>query len=174
MRLPALSVLILAMALPACGSRDREVTLTRFKDTGAGPNEFTIMPGKPLQSPEDYAALPAPTPGGPNLTDQNPLADGVAALGGNPAALNVGPVSARDTALVSHAGRFGVNPGIRQVLASEDVEVRRRYGRVNILNIGPNDDYNLAYRRQWLNSQAEAQRLRSLGIATPASPPPAE
>ena len=174
MRLPALSVLILAMALPACGSRDREVTLTRFKDTGAGPNEFTIMPGKPLQSPEDYAALPAPTPGGPNLTDQNPLADGVAALGGNPAALNVGPVSARDTALVSHAGRFGVNPGIRQVLASEDVEVRRRYGRLNILNIGPNDDYNLAYRRQWLNSQAEAQRLRSLGIATPASPPPAE
>jgi hypothetical protein len=174
MRLPALSVLILAMALPACGSRDREVTLTRFKDTGAGPNEFTIMPGKPLQTPEDYAALPAPTPGGPNLTDQNPLADGVAALGGNPAALNVGPVSARDTALVSHAGRFGVNPGIRQVLASEDVEVRRRYGRVNILNIGPNDDYNLAYRRQWLNSQAEAQRLRSLGIATPASPPPAE
>jgi hypothetical protein len=132
------------------------------------------MPGKPLQTPEDYAALPAPTPGGPNLTDQNPLADGVAALGGNPAALNVGPVSARDTALVSHAGRFGVNPGIRQVLASEDVEVRRRYGRVNILNIGPNDDYNLAYRRQWLNSQAEAQRLRSLGIATPASPPPAE
>lgn len=174
MRLPALSVLILVMALPACGSRDREVTLTRFKDTGAGPNEFTIMPGKPLQTPEDYAALPAPTPGGPNLTDQNPLADGVAALGGNPAALNVGPVSARDTALVSHAGRFGVNPGIRQVLASEDVEVRRRYGRVNILNIGPNDDYNLAYRRQWLNSQAEAQRLRSLGIATPASPPPAE
>ena len=173
MRLPALSILILAMALPACGSRDRDVTLTRFKDNGPGPNEFEILPNKPLQSPEDYRALPAPTPGAANLTDQNPLADGVAALGGDPAALNPGPAAARDASLVRHAGRFGVTPGIRQVLASEDAEVRRRYGRVNILNIGPNDDYSMAYRRQWLNSQAEAQRLRALGIATPAAPPPA-
>ena len=172
MRLPVLSMMILTMALSACGSRDRDIKLRRFKDSGGGPNEFAILPGKPLQAPEDFAALPAPTPGGANLTDQNPLADGVAALGGNPTAVTGTAVAAGDSALVQHSARYGVNPGIRQVLATEDADVRRRRGRVNILNIGKNDDYVLAYKRQWLDSHAEAQRLRRLGIATPSSPPP--
>ncbi|MEO1138824.1 MAG: DUF3035 domain-containing protein [Pseudomonadota bacterium] len=173
MKLPVISALIVAMALSACGGRDRDITLTRFKDTGAGPDEFAISPGKPLQAPENYSTLPAPRPGGANLTDATPLGDGVAALGGNPAALAPGGIGGNDGGLVNYARRFGVVPGIRQTLAKEDAEVRRQRGRVNILNIGPNDDYVLAYRRQWLNSQAEAERLRRLGIPTPSSPPPA-
>lgn len=171
MRLPRISILILAMAVAACGARDREVQLTRFKNEGNGPNEFAIMPGKPLQAPENYSTLPAPTPGAANLTDQNPLADGVAALGGNPGALNVTGISASETALVRHAGRFGTPPGIRQTLAVEDRDIRRRHGRVNIFNLGPIDDYTAAYKRQWLNAHGEAERLRRLGIATPSHPP---
>lgn len=162
-------MVVMAVALSACANKDKP--LTRIKKTGNGPDEFTIMPGKPLQAPESYAALPAPTPGGSNLTDQYPLADGVAALGGNTAALASAGIPAADAGLVRHASRYGVIPGIRETLSAEDKQTRRRHGRVNILRIGPVDDYTSAYRRQWLDSGAEFQRLRRAGIAVPSAPP---
>lgn len=171
MKLPAMTILVLAMAVSACGSRDGDIRLSRIKNTGNGPEEFNIVPGKPLQAPESYSALPAPTPGGNNITDPTPRADGVAALGGNPAALANTGIGRGDGGLVNYANRFGVVPGIRQTLAREDVEIRRQRGRVNILNIGRNDDYNLAYKRQWLDSRAEAIRLRRIGVPTPSYPP---
>ncbi|MFN3207646.1 MAG: DUF3035 domain-containing protein [Roseovarius sp.] len=171
MKVPAIFVLILAMAVSACGGRDRDITLSRIKNTGNGPEEFNIVPGKPLQTPESYSALPAPTPGGTNITDPTPKGDSVAALGGNPAALADTGIGRADGGLVNYANRFGLVPGIRQTLAREDVEVRRKRGRVNILNIGRNDDYNLAYRRQWLDSKAEAARLRRVGVPVPSYAP---
>ena len=72
--------LLAATIVAGCGGRD-DVTLTRLRNTSEGPDEFSILPGKPLQTPADYATLPPPTPGAANLTDQNPLADGVAAGG---------------------------------------------------------------------------------------------
>lgn len=171
MTMPRIMVFMLIFALAACGGRRDDVTLTRIKKTGDGPDEFTILPGKPLQTPETFKSLPAPTPGGSNLTDQNPIADGIAALGGNPGALNNTGVSPSDASLVNHAGRYGVTPGIRQALAVEDATIRRKHGRVNILRIGPLDDYTTAYKRQWLDAFSEERRLRRLGIATPSAPP---
>lgn len=171
MILPRMTIVVLALALvAACGSRDRDVTLTRIKHTGDGPDEFSILPGKPLQEPEDYASLPAPAPGGTNRTDQTPRADGIVALGGNPDALS-GGVRASETALLGHVRRHGSQSDIRRTLAAEDQEVRRRHGRVNIFNLGPNDDYTNAYRRQWLDSSQEQERLRRRGVLTPAAPP---
>lgn len=172
MRKSQILMLLLAAAvgLSACGNR-KDVKLRNFKKEGQGPNEFTILPTKPLQAPENFSALPAPTPGGSNLVDQNPKADGIAALGGNPAADARG-ISSVDAGLINHARRLGVTPGIRQTLAAEDAEIRRRHGRVNILRIGPTDDYTNAYKRQWLNADAEKARLQRRGIWTPSSPPP--
>ena len=169
MTLSRVLMVILALALSACANKDKP--LTRIKKTGNGPDEFTIIPGKPLQAPESYAALPTPTPGGSNLTDQYPLSDGVAALGGNTAALASAGIPSSDAGLVRHAGRYGVTPGIRQTLSAEDKQTRRRHGRVNILRIGPIDDYTSAYRRQWLDSDAEFRRLRRAGIPVPSAPP---
>lgn len=171
MKLPTVSVLIATLVLSACGSRDKDVVLTRLTNDGDGPDEFSILPGKPLQEPENYTTLPTPNPGGANLTDQNPLADGIVALGGRPSSLSGGAVSSADGALVNHSRRFGVTGGIRQTLRKEDVEARRRYGRVDIFRLGKNDDYNNAYRRQWLNSKEETTRLRNLGVPTASSPP---
>ena len=41
--------LLVATVLAGCGGRD-DVTLTRIRHTGNGPDEFSIMPGKPLQA----------------------------------------------------------------------------------------------------------------------------
>ncbi|MEM8776118.1 MAG: DUF3035 domain-containing protein [Pseudomonadota bacterium] len=172
MRATLVTVLVAAVALTACSrKKDEDIVLTRLKDNGPGPNEFSIVPGKPLQPPEDFSSLPTPTPGGSNITDQTPLQDGIAALGGNPNAVTSSAPSASDGALINHSRRFGSQGNIREVLAAEDVDIRRRRGRVNILNLGQNDDYTLAYKRQWLDSQEEEKRLRNLGIQTPSAPP---
>ena len=162
----------LVLVVAACSRADRDVTLTRFKAEGNGPDEFSIAPGKPLQEPENYAELPTPNPGGANLTDQNPKADGILALGGNPNATARTGVSPNDGGLLRHASRYGNDPAIRETLAQEDKEIRRRYGRRNILRIGPRDNYTLAYKRQWLDSDAETSRLRRSGVVTPSAPPP--
>jgi hypothetical protein len=175
MVLPRCTVLIVTLGLlTACGNRGEDVTLTRITKTGNGPDEFSILPSKPLQTPESYTALPAPTPGAGNLTDQNPKADGVAALGGNPAALSATAPAASDAALLRHATRNGTQPAIRQTLAAEDTQIRNSYGRVNILRIGPRDNYADAYKDQWLDSYAEEERLRRSGIETPNAPPKPE
>lgn len=53
---------------------------------GEGPDEFAVMPVRPLEIPADLNRLPPPTPGGANRAEQAPLAEAVQALGGNPAA----------------------------------------------------------------------------------------
>ena len=73
----------LAVALSGCAN----VGLRDLRSNGDGPDEFMILPNKPLQQPDDFAALPAPTPGGANRVDQEPLVDATAALGGNAARL---------------------------------------------------------------------------------------
>lgn len=172
MRLPRKMMMVgLVLVVAAC-SRDRDITLTRFKNTGDGPDEFSIVPGKPLQEPESYSALPAPTPGATNRTDLNPKADSIAALGGNPGATAQTGISPNDAGLVRHAARYGTDPAIRQKLAVEDKEIRRNYGRRNILRIGPRDNYTDAYKRQWLDSHEEAERMRRAGVRTPTAPPP--
>jgi hypothetical protein len=175
MMLPrALLGLGLVLAVTACGGGDKDVTLTRLQKPGEGPDEFLITPGKPLQEPESYDALPDPAPGAPNRTDRDPKAEGIAALGGNANATARGGVPQSDAGLVRHASRFGRQPGIRQTLRAEDERIRRAYGKRNLLRIGPRDDYTDAYEPQWLDAQAERRRLQRAGIATPAAPPPTD
>ena len=77
MRLIALG-LSLAM-LAACSGG---TALRNPQAGGDGPDEFAIVPTRSLQMPPDLAQLPAPTPGGGNITDPTPVADAVAVLGG--------------------------------------------------------------------------------------------
>lgn len=172
MSLPRKIILVgLVLVVAAC-SRDRDITLTRFKNTGDGPDEFSIVPNKPLQEPESYSALPPPAPGASNRTDLDPKADSIAALGGNPRAARQASIAPGNAGLVRYAARYGADPAIRQELAAEDEKIRRNYGRRNILRIGPRDNYTDAYKKEWLDSYAEAERLRRAGVITPTAPPP--
>lgn len=153
-----------AMALSAC-DRNKEPSLLNIKSQQEGPDEFSILPSKPLTLPDDFSALPEPTRGGSNRTDVTPLADATRALGGNPDA------GIRDGGLVNYASRYGVAPGIRSALAAEDLEYRRKNdGRLleRVFNVNV---YFKAYRKQSLDQYAELERLRRLGVRTSSAPP---
>lgn len=154
-------------AVAACGGGDPQ--LMNLRKQTAGPDEFAILPGKPLEMPPDLAALPAPTPGGANRTDPTPQADAIAALGGRPAT----GIPAADSALLAHVSRHGVTPDIRTQLAAEDLDYRRRNdGRLleRVLNV--NVYYN-AYKPMSLDKYAELERWRRLGVRTVGAPPKA-
>lgn len=162
--------LVAALALSGCSS-DRKPELMHLRSSSAGPDEFGILPTKPLSMPEDLQTLPEPAPEGTNLTDPTPKADAVAALGGNPDRLTGKGVPAGDSALISRAARFGSAADIRSQLAAEDLEYRRKHdGRLleRLFNVNV---YFKAYRPMSLDQEAELERWRKLGLRTPAAPP---
>ncbi|WP_233544981.1 DUF3035 domain-containing protein [Pseudooceanicola sediminis] len=142
-----------------------------MRNTSAGPEEFNVAPTRKLETPETFAALPVPTPGGANLVDQTPKADAVAALGGNPAALAGTSVAAADGALVSYVGRSGIDGAIRPTLAAEDQAFREREARFSRLRLFGVDRYYMAYKNQTLDAQAAARAFRRAGVTTPSAPP---
>ncbi len=167
MRNVVLAVVIVA-PLAACSGGERG--LHRFGADATGPDEFSVMPMRPLQMPETFA-LADPTPGGANRADPNPVGDAIAVLGGSQAAGAAGGVPATDAALVAVAGRAGVDPAIRATLAAEDAAFRRRAAVVNALNWAGRDRYFRAYAGQALDAYAELARFRALGVAVPSAPP---
>ncbi len=160
--------LLLVMGLSACSDKG----LRQLRNPGDGPDEFRVLPVKPLSPPESYTALPTPTPGGTNLVDPNPNADAVVALGGSERALNSTAIPSSDGALVTATRRYGVPGDIRQTLAQEDADFRRRQGRLSGVRLFPVDRYSQAYRREALDPFDETERFRNYGIGTVSSPPP--
>ena len=157
------------LVLSACGSGDREPRLMNLRSSTDGPDEFAIIPPKPLQLPTDLAALPEPTPGAGNLTDQNPMADAIVALGGTaPSSAGV-PVA--DAGLVNYAARNGRAADIRAALAAEDLAYRQRNGGRPLEKLFRVNTYYKAYFRYWLDAYAELAKWRAAGAATPSAPP---
>lgn len=153
--------------LTACASGNRG--LRDLRANGGGPDEFQVQPMGALILPNDVVNLPQPTPGGSNLSDPTPNADAVAVLGGNPNALIPNGIPSGDGALVAAASRNGVDPVIRQTLATEDEAFRNRQTRFGFFR--GRDRYFRAYSRQALNAYSELERFRTAGIATPSAPP---
>lgn len=160
-------VLIAAVTVAGCSGKG----LRNLRAPGPGPDEFMILPVKPLTAPQDYSSLPEPNPGGGNLVDPNPTGDAVAALGGRPEATVPAGVPAADGALVSAASRHGVEPGVRETLAEADAKFRKRQARMTRVRLLPVDRYEQAYRRQALEPFPETRRYRRAGAGTPTSPP---
>lgn len=158
------------MGLSACGSNQ----LMNIETGQNSPDEFAILPTRPLSLPPDLALLPAPTPGGANITDPNPGADAVAALGGDPGRLSDQGIAAADGALVAHAARRGTDPAIRERLAESDAEWRSRNRRRPLEALSGANVYQRAYRPMALDSRTEQQRWQRAGAITQTSPPPPE
>lgn len=162
------TIAILTMAtllLGACANTG----LRNLTSSTPGPDEFIVEPKKPLETPGDLAALPPPTPGAANRTDNDPRADAIVALGGRPDGGSGIPAS--DAALVTAATRYGVTPDIRQQLDETDAEFRRRQSRFTNIRIFPEDRYNQAYRGEALDQRRAAEQWRRAGARTPSFPP---
>ncbi|MDQ2066252.1 DUF3035 domain-containing protein [Xinfangfangia sp. CPCC 101601] len=165
------AIAIVAMlGLAACGDRSEPPELMNLKAT-EGPDEFGILPPKPLELPKSLAELPEPTPGGANRTDPRPMDDAAIALGGTGQSSTGGGVPAADGALYAHTARFGTQDNIRAQLASEDLQWRRdNNGRVleRLMNVNV---YFKAYKKFWLDQHGELAAWRARGVRTPSAPP---
>ncbi|WP_417720386.1 DUF3035 domain-containing protein [Salipiger sp.] len=173
MKLAQIVLMVGLVGLSACSSRDRapgETSLHQLRSNSGTPEEFAIVPNKPLVQPPSYKELPAPTPGAANRGDQTPLSDAVAALGGNPARLVPGAVPAGDSALVNRASRYGRDAGIRTELAQTDLAFRERK-QLFSWKLFPDDEYIRAYRREALDPYYTLGYFRSRGVRTPSAPP---
>ena len=162
-----IALIIAVLIVAGCSNQG----LRDLRSNTGGPDEFMVLPSKPLSAPESYSELPPPTPGGANLTDPQPVSAAVAALGGRAGALVDQGVPSSDSALVSYASRNGVPTGVRETLAEEDAAFRKRRGRLTQFRLFPEDRYRQVYDRQLLDSWAEERRFRRAGIATPSAPP---
>lgn len=167
MVLSRIALVVAALAIAGCSNQG----LRDLRNTSNGPDEFLILPVKPLEPPPSFSALPEPTPGGANLTDPQPKADAVAALGGRPGALVDQGVPASDAQLVSYASRNGVPENIRQTTAQEDEAYRTRRGRLTQFRLFQVDRYNQVYRPVTLDPFAAERAARRSGIPTPTNPP---
>ena len=156
-----------AIALGGCANKG----LRQLDNPGPGPDEFMILPSKPLTAPKDYDVLPAPTPGGANLVDQTPNADAIVALGGRAPVLTPGAIPSSDGALVTQASRYGVPANTRTALAEEDAKFRKTQGRLSSVKLFKVDRYEQAYRREALDAYSAAGQFRRSGFGTPSAPP---
>lgn len=163
-------IAVSAGLLAGCARNDKVPSLMNI--SADGPDEFAILPNKPLEVPTDLAALPEPTPGGANRADPTPQADAVAALGGKPSRLQETGVPRSDGALVTQASRFGVATDIRATLAAEDLEFRRKSKGGRLLERWFNVNvYYKAYEDLSLDQHAELERWRGAGVRNVGAPP---
>ena len=163
-------VVALAATVLLAACADPTPELMQLRSATNGPDEFAILPPKALELPGDLTALPHPTPGGTNRTDQDPFGAAILALGGTPVAADAA-LPAGDAALVAYAGRLGTDADIRASLAAEDLAYRRvNNGRLLERLFAVNVYYN-AYAAQSLDQQAELARWRQAGVRTPSAPP---
>ncbi len=157
------------LTLGACSDPDSPILMHAAAEQ-RGPDEFSILPTRPLEMPPSLSDLPEPNPGGVNRVDPQPMADIARALGGNPAAA-MAP-GAVDGGIVNHASRFGRDAGIRDQLAAEDLAHRQRNRGRLLERMFAVNVYHNAYQHMWLDKYAELERWRRAGVQTPSAPPP--
>lgn len=167
MRTSILAAIALAL-LTACSGGGG---LHNLRSASAGPDDFSVLPVRPLEIPANLTVLPAPNTGGANLTDPNPVGDAIAALGGRPSAANAGGIPAVDAALIARVNRYGGSADIRNILAAEDTAFRKRRARGGLFGLLGQDRYFQAYAAQILDAYAELLRFRALGVRVPSAPP---
>jgi len=169
-RIGLAALCVASLAVSACGKSTKIPQLMHVRSSTNGPDEFAILPPKPLEMPESLVDLPEPTLGGSNLTDPRPFDDAIVALGGRPQTAT--GVPSADSALYAHAGRKGVSADIRSVLASEDLAFRRKNDGRLLERLFDVNVYFKAYRKYALDQHAELERWRARGVRTPSAPPP--
>lgn len=167
--LRGLLVMALVVAAVAGCSRRENPELLQLRSSGDGPDEFSIVPNKPLETPESFAYLPPPTASGSSRADATPQKDVFAALGGS---AEVTASRSSEAGMLRYTSRFGRSPTIREELAASDLDFRRRNDSRFLERFANVSKYFEVYASQSLDQDAELERFRAAGFPTPAAPPP--
>lgn len=129
------------------------------------PDEFMVLPTRPLEMPTDLSTLPPPVPGSLNRVDYRPNAEAVAGLTGRQ-----GPAGTADgSVLVARTGAGAAE--IRTTLAVEDQEYRSSNRGRLLERWFSRDREALTYRNQTLDAPSTFETLRDHGVGVPAPPP---
>jgi Protein of unknown function (DUF3035) len=128
------------------------------------PDEFMVLPTRPLEMPESFATLPPPKPGTVNRVDYRPHSEAIAGLTGRPAV-----ATASGAALLARTGSG--QPGIRSEVAAEDVTWRQTHHGRLLERIFARDQDDVIYRQMVLDAPAEFERMRASGARVPAATP---
>ena len=159
-------IFVTLFLLSACSSDDAR--LRDLYDVGTGPEEFAVLPSKPLTIPSNLKNLPVPDLAAGNLADPTPKLDLIEMLGGS--IDNSISIPAKDKNLLKYVSRAGVDTNIREELAKEDRKFLRRMGVLTSVKLFRVDRYNQIYRKMTLSAPKELERWRSLGVRTPSMP----
>lgn len=158
----AVTLLAASLALGACS---RRVSDGELRSAGS-PDEFTVLPTKPLEMPADMAALPPPTPGARNRVDYAPRELAVASLTGRETSV---AGTARAGTVIARSGP--IDPGIRSRLAQEDVVYREENRGKLLPRLFARDADDVIYQNEILDPGSELERLRAQGVLVPPAPP---
>ena len=161
--LAAVALLVAGTAVAGCQGRGAAGVL-RSAGVAGTPDEFMVLPTKPLEMPKDLAALPAPMPGAVNRVDYQPHQEAVAGLTGRPALS-----TASGTALVARTG-LG-DPDVRSKLAVDDANWRATHHGLFFERMFTRDPSSVVYKPMVLDAPAELERLRRMGVEVPPPPP---
>jgi len=160
----AAAILASGLAISGCAEGGLGGAL-RSAGVGGTPDEFMVLPTRPLEMPASLSALPPPTPGAANRVDYRPRAEAVAGLTGRQ-----GPVGTADgSALVARAG--GADPRIRAELAAEDATYRRENRGLLLERMFSRNREALIYKNMTLDAPPEFLALRAAGVGVPSPPP---
>ena len=157
-------IFVIIFLLSACSSDDAR--LRDLYDVGTGPEEFAVLPSKPLTIPSNLKNLPVPDLAAGNLADPTPKRDLIETLGGS--IDNSISIPEKDKNLLKYVSRAGVDANIREELAEEDRKFLRRMGVLTSVKLFRVDRYNQIYRKMTLSAPKELERWRSLGVRTPS------
>ena len=157
-------IFVTLFLLGACSSDDAR--LRDVYDVGTGPEEFAVLPSKPLTIPNNLKDLPVPDLAAGNLADPTPKLDLIEMLGGS--IDNSISIPAKDKNLLKYVSRAGVDTNIREELAKEDRKFLRRMGVLTSVKLFRVDRYNQIYQKMTLSAPKELERWRSLGVRTPS------
>ncbi len=155
-----------ALAMSGCSEGGLGASL-RQAGVSSTPDEFLVLPTKPLEIPDNLLAQPLPTPttGSSNRVDYNPRVEAVAGLTGGSGALP----TASGAALVARVPPG--SPEIRATLVVEDAQYRSQNRGRLLERWFSRDQDALIYRGMSLNQAFEFERLRGQGVEVPPSPP---
>lgn len=164
-------VLVLGLVLVGCfGNESTTPNLNKLPLT-ATPDEFRVLPSKPLQYPNNYTVLPPPNPHASNRAAPAPIADAIVALGGRADAAVTQTIPPQDTDLYRYAEQYNTQDDIRALLAAEDLAFRQRNQGQYLERLFNQSNYLRAYRPFALDKYRALALAREQGIRNVAAPP---